>query len=59
MMVTAGKDKVLLPKLSDHMPQYIPNLKREHIEDSTHWILIEQPDLCNKYIAEFLDSLKF
>ncbi|KAK9729556.1 hypothetical protein K7432_000235 [Basidiobolus ranarum] len=58
MMVTAGQDTILLPILTIHMPLYIPNLKRAHIENGTHWVLMEEPDLSNKYIAEFLDSLK-
>ncbi|KAK9718182.1 hypothetical protein K7432_005668 [Basidiobolus ranarum] len=57
MMVTAGRDTVLHRRLADHMPQIIPNLRMEHIEDSSHWILVEQTATCNQYIAKFLSNL--
>ncbi|ORY06579.1 alpha/beta-hydrolase [Basidiobolus meristosporus CBS 931.73] len=57
LMVTAGRDTVLRPDMTANMPEDISNLTQKHIEDSSHWILIEQPELCNKYIVEFVSRL--
>ncbi|ORX95584.1 alpha/beta-hydrolase [Basidiobolus meristosporus CBS 931.73] len=57
LMVTSGHDPVLPQQLTAHMPQFIPHLTQRHIQNSSHWILLEQPDLANLYIAEFLESL--
>ncbi|KFW03450.1 Bifunctional epoxide hydrolase 2, partial [Eurypyga helias] len=37
LMVTAGKDVVLQPKMSRGMEEWIPQLHREHIEECGHW----------------------
>ncbi|KAI5618940.1 bifunctional epoxide hydrolase 2, partial [Silurus asotus] len=42
LMVTAGKDKVLLPIFSTGMEKTIPNLSRVHIEDCGHWTQMER-----------------
>ncbi|ORY06580.1 alpha/beta-hydrolase [Basidiobolus meristosporus CBS 931.73] len=57
LMVTVGHDPVLHPSAADGMEEYISNLTRRHIEDSAHWVLVEQPHLSNKHISEFLESL--
>ncbi|XP_038252679.1 bifunctional epoxide hydrolase 2 isoform X2 [Dermochelys coriacea] len=41
LMVTAGKDFVLHPKLSKGMEEWIPQLTRGHIEECGHWIQME------------------
>uniref|UniRef100_A0A8B9H3V3 AB hydrolase-1 domain-containing protein n=1 Tax=Astyanax mexicanus TaxID=7994 RepID=A0A8B9H3V3_ASTMX len=41
LMVTAGKDKVLLPSFSTGMENMIPNLTRGHIEECGHWTQME------------------
>ncbi|KAJ1934415.1 Bifunctional epoxide hydrolase 2 [Linderina pennispora] len=57
LMVTAGKDKALPAAWTKDMDKYIPNLMRVHIEDSGHWIMIEQKELANKALGEFLATL--
>ncbi|NWH75952.1 HYES hydrolase, partial [Piaya cayana] len=42
LMVTAGKDMVLLPSLSKGMEEWIPQLHREHIEECGHWTQMER-----------------
>uniref|UniRef100_A0A8B9HCJ8 AB hydrolase-1 domain-containing protein n=1 Tax=Astyanax mexicanus TaxID=7994 RepID=A0A8B9HCJ8_ASTMX len=42
LMVTAGKDKVLLPSFSTGMENMIPNLTRGHIEECGHWTQMER-----------------
>jgi len=57
LMVTAGKDSVLSPELTRGMENFIPNLRRAHIEESSHWVQHEQPDLLNSILSQWLSSL--
>ncbi|XP_036448625.1 bifunctional epoxide hydrolase 2 [Colossoma macropomum] len=54
LMVTTGKDKVLLPSFSTGMEQTIPNLTRAHIEDCGHWTQMERPAELNKILISWL-----
>jgi soluble epoxide hydrolase / lipid-phosphate phosphatase len=57
LMVTAGKDPVLTPALSQGMEALIPNLTRGHIEDCAHWTQQERPDELNRILLEWLKAL--
>jgi len=57
LMVTAGKDPVLTPSMSHHMEKCVSFLKREHIENSGHFILLEHPLVCSEILANFFLSL--
>ena len=54
LMITAEKDAVLPPKLSEGMEALIPNLSRHNVEDSGHWTQQEQPDEVNRVIADWM-----
>uniref|UniRef100_A0A673TVP7 Bifunctional epoxide hydrolase 2 n=1 Tax=Suricata suricatta TaxID=37032 RepID=A0A673TVP7_SURSU len=56
LMVTAEKDAVLTPKMSKHMEDWIPNLKRGHIEDCGHWTQMEKPTELNQILIEWLET---
>ncbi|KAF7704534.1 bifunctional epoxide hydrolase 2 [Silurus meridionalis] len=57
LMVTAGKDKVLLPIFSTGMEKTIPNLSRVHIEDCGHWTQMERPAETNKILISWLKKI--
>lgn len=58
MLVMAGQDPALRPELSDGQERFFAkNLKKEVIAESSHWILIQCPEQCNKYIGEFLQEV--
>uniref|UniRef100_A0A8C0FL01 Epoxide hydrolase 2 n=1 Tax=Bubo bubo TaxID=30461 RepID=A0A8C0FL01_BUBBB len=42
LMVTAGKDVVLHPSMSRGMEEWIPQLRREHLEECGHWTQMER-----------------
>ncbi|NXA17630.1 HYES hydrolase, partial [Ibidorhyncha struthersii] len=42
LMVTAGKDVVLRPSMSKGMEEWIPQLRRGHIEECGHWMQMER-----------------
>uniref|UniRef100_A0A8C8ZCQ9 Bifunctional epoxide hydrolase 2 n=1 Tax=Prolemur simus TaxID=1328070 RepID=A0A8C8ZCQ9_PROSS len=56
LMVTAEKDFVLRPQMSKHMEDWIPHLKRGHIEDCGHWTQMEKPAELNQILIEWLET---
>ncbi|XP_064338561.1 bifunctional epoxide hydrolase 2 isoform X2 [Camelus dromedarius] len=56
LMVTAEKDFVLVPELSKHMEDWIPHLKRGHINDCGHWTQTEKPTELNRILIEWLGN---
>ncbi|XP_056226694.1 bifunctional epoxide hydrolase 2 [Seriola aureovittata] len=56
LMVTAGKDPVLLPALSKGMEDLILNLSRGHIEECGHWIQMERPAETNNILISWLQE---
>ncbi|XP_038560762.1 bifunctional epoxide hydrolase 2-like isoform X2 [Micropterus salmoides] len=54
LMVTAGKDQVLLPAFSKGMEDLIPNLSRGHIEECGHWTQMERPAETNSILISWL-----
>jgi soluble epoxide hydrolase/lipid-phosphate phosphatase len=57
LMVTAGKDPVLTPALSQGMEALIPQLQRGHIEDCGHWTQQERPQELNRILLDWLAAL--
>ncbi|NWZ47339.1 HYES hydrolase, partial [Haliaeetus albicilla] len=57
LMVTAGKDVVLHPSMSKGMEEWIPQLRREHIEECGHWTQMERPAVLNRILVEWLEGL--
>ncbi|XP_078128391.1 bifunctional epoxide hydrolase 2 [Sander vitreus] len=59
LMVTAGKDQVLLPAFSKGMEDLIPNLSRGHIEECGHWTQMDKPAETNSILISWLrETLK-
>ncbi|CAO2591363.1 Bifunctional epoxide hydrolase 2 [Lemmus lemmus] len=56
LMVTAEKDTVLRPQMSKNMENWIPQLKRGHIENCGHWTQIEKPAELNKILIKWLET---
>ncbi|XP_034533722.1 bifunctional epoxide hydrolase 2 [Notolabrus celidotus] len=54
LMVTAGKDVVLLPELTTGMEEVFPNLSRGHIEECGHWTQMERPAETNSILIKWL-----
>nr|XP_033794337.1 bifunctional epoxide hydrolase 2 [Geotrypetes seraphini] len=59
LMVTAGKDFVLLPQMSKGMEDWIPNLKRGHIEECGHWTPMERPGALNEILINWLKEVHY
>ncbi len=57
LMVTAGRDPVLLPEMSHGMEDWIPNLSRGHIEECAHWTQQEEPAALNRILLDWLAGL--
>ena len=48
------KDVALLPSLVEGLEEYVPDLTLERIDDASHWIVHEQPQLVADRLARFL-----
>ena len=57
LMVTAGRDPVLLPEMSHGMEDWIPHLSRGHIEECAHWTQQEEPAALNRILLDWLAGL--
>ncbi|KAM9382250.1 bifunctional epoxide hydrolase 2 [Phaethornis superciliosus] len=57
LMVTAGKDPVLQPSMSKGMEEWIPQLRREHLEECGHWTQLERPAEVTRILLGFLEGL--
>jgi pimeloyl-ACP methyl ester carboxylesterase len=54
LVLWAMNDTALLPGLLDGLHDYVPLLQLERIENATHWIVHEQPDLVARRLQQFL-----
>ncbi|XP_030605103.1 bifunctional epoxide hydrolase 2 isoform X2 [Archocentrus centrarchus] len=54
LMVTAGKDPVLLPAFSKGMEDVMLNLTRGHIEECGHWTQMDKPAETNNILISWL-----
>ncbi|CAO3607579.1 unnamed protein product [Cunninghamella echinulata] len=57
LMVIASDDAALPPSMSEGMENYIPNLEKQFVENSGHWILWEQPEKCNAILKSWLSKV--
>ncbi len=57
LMVTAGRDGILLPVLSREMESWCPLLTRAHITNAGHWVQFEQPNELSAVLLKWLASL--
>lgn len=48
------QDVALPPRLIDGLDAYISDLQIHRVQDATHWIIHEQPELVHQLITEFL-----
>lgn len=57
LVVTAGRDPVMTPSLTDGMEELAPRLTRHHIEQCSHWTQMEHPELLNRILIDWLKTL--
>jgi pimeloyl-ACP methyl ester carboxylesterase len=48
------QDVALLPNLNVGLAAYVPKLTYVPIEEGSHWVVHEHPDLVQRHIAAFL-----
>lgn len=56
LVLWAMQDAALPPELVDGLEAYIPQLTLEKIEEATHWIIHEQPELIAQRLGRFLST---
>lgn len=50
------QDKAMLPALLDPLDRFVDDLTITRVPDASHWIVHEQPERVNRWIAESLDN---
>ena len=50
------QDTALLPELLEGLGEYVANLTLEMVEDASHWIVHEQPELVKARLGDFLKA---
>ncbi len=55
LVIWAMNDVALLPELIEGLDDYIPNLTLKKVNNATHWVIHEQPQLVAGYLLDFLN----
>jgi pimeloyl-ACP methyl ester carboxylesterase len=56
LVVWGEQDFALGKELNDGLARYVPNLTLRFIEDASHWVQQDRPDLVNEYMLDFLGT---
>ena len=54
LVIWGNGDTALPPTLLDGLENFVPQLTLRRVEDATHWIVHEQPDLVTRHLQQFL-----
>jgi pimeloyl-ACP methyl ester carboxylesterase len=54
LVIWGMRDTALLPGNLDGLDEYVPDLRIHRVEDGSHWIINEQPEIINSAIRDFL-----
>lgn len=54
LVIWGMKDHALLPGMLNGIDQYVPDLRIRRINEGTHHVVLEEPELVTRYIREFL-----
>ena len=56
MLVWGMKDQALSPRNTEGLEEWVPDLRIQRIEDSSHWVMSDVPERASELIAGFLRS---
>ncbi len=54
LVIWATRDTALLPSLLDGLDDFVPQMQLKRVENATHWIVHEQPELVARHLQQFL-----
>ncbi|MES2281359.1 MAG: alpha/beta fold hydrolase [Pseudomonadota bacterium] len=54
LVIWAKQDTALLPSLLDGLDDFVPQMQLKRVENATHWIVHEQPELVAHHLQQFL-----
>ncbi|HUF91337.1 MAG TPA: alpha/beta hydrolase, partial [Candidatus Limnocylindria bacterium] len=55
LVIWGEKDTALLTGNLEGLDRYVPSLTVRRVQDGTHWVIHEQPELITRYIREHID----
>lgn len=53
LLIWGERDPFLVPRLTDGLERWVPDIRVERLPEATHWLHHEQPDRISHLIAEF------
>jgi epoxide hydrolase 4 len=53
LLIWGEKDRYLVPRLTEGLESWVPQLRVERLSDATHWLHHEKPEIISRLIAEF------
>lgn len=56
LVIHGMKDVALTPKILNGLEDYVKDLKIVKIEDASHWVMVDAPDLVNSSIRKFIEE---
>jgi len=54
LVIHGMKDVALTPKILNGLEDYVKDLKIVKIEDASHWVMVDAPDIVNSSIRKFI-----
>jgi len=54
LVIHGMKDVALTPKILNGLEDYVKDLKIVKIEDASHWVMVDAPDIVNSSIKKFI-----
>ena len=56
LVIHGMKDVALTPKILNGLDDYVKDLKIVKIEDASHWVMVDAPDIVNSNIRKFIED---
>ncbi|MHA2282547.1 MAG: alpha/beta fold hydrolase [Promethearchaeota archaeon] len=56
LVIHGMKDVALTPKILNCLEDYVKDLKIVKIEDASHWVMVDAPDIVNSNIRKFIED---
>jgi len=56
LVIHGMKDVALTPKILNGLEDYVKDLKIVKIEDASHWVMVDAPDIVNSNIRKFIED---
>jgi pimeloyl-ACP methyl ester carboxylesterase len=57
LLIWGDRDRFLVPRLTEGLEAWVPNLRVEHLPDASHWVQNDCPERVNRLLIDFLRQI--